>query len=340
MRSKILITGCAGFIGFHLTNTLSKLGYDIIGIDNINDYYSIDLKLARLTELGIFSENIKINKLITSNKYSNLLFSKIDIRDESALVNLLSDHKIKSVCHLAAQAGVRFSMENPQEYIDNNITGFLNILNLCKKAEVNHLIYASSSSVYGLNNEMPLNESMVVNSPINMYAVSKITNELMAHSYSKLYNLKTTGLRFFTVYGPWGRPDMAPFIFTRKILAGEKIDVYNNGNMERDFTYIDDIIEGIIKVLDKTEDSELNSIIYNIGCSNPVKLNKFINIIERILNKNAIIEYKELQPGEMIKTFSASSKLKTDFGYQPTTDLEEGLSKFIEWYNKYYKINN
>lgn len=316
----ILITGCAGFIGYHLTKRLLN-NYNIIGIDNLNDYYDINLKKDRLKNL----------------EHKNFKFLKCDISNREELEKKISEHKIDKVINLAAQAGVRYSIENPDNYINSNIIGFYNILECIRKHKINHLIYASSSSVYG-NNELPFKESNSTDNPISLYAATKKTDEILAQAYSNLYNIKCTGLRFFTVYGPFGRPDMAYFNFTKKIINKEKIQLFNNGESIRDFTYIEDIVEGIIKVLDKPTTK-----IYNIGNSTPIKMLDFINILKETLIKNNLIEnYElniELQPkqlGDADNTYANIKELEKDFNYKPNTNIKDGLDKFIKWYKEYY----
>ena len=318
---KILITGCSGFIGYHLTKKLLD-NYNIIGVDNLNDYYDINLKESRLNNL----------------KHKNFKFIKCDISDKEELNKIFNEYKIDKVINLAAQAGVRYSIENPDAYINSNIIGFYNILENVRKHKINHLIYASSSSVYG-NNELPFKEDSKTDNPISLYAATKKINEIMAQTYSNLYNINCTGLRFFTVYGPFGRPDMAYFNFTKKIINKEKIELYNNGQSLRDFTYIDDIVEGIIKVLDKPLTR-----IYNIGNSNPIKMLDFINILKESLINNNLIEDYELniellpkQPGDVDNTYADIEKIKKDFNYKPKTNIKDGLDKFIKWYKEYYK---
>ena len=347
---KLLITGTAGFIGFHLAKRMIELGDTVVGYDNINDYYDINLKYARLAELGIKREKISDGQIVQSIKFPSFSFIKQNLEDREALTDLFKSEKFDAVCHLAAQAGVRHSITNPYVYIESNIVGFINILEACRNFSVGHLVYASSSSVYGLNELMPFSTSHNVDHPISLYAASKKSNELMAHTYSYLYKLPTTGLRFFTVYGPWGRPDMALFIFTKAILEGKPIDIYNNGLMERDFTYIDDIVEGLVRVIDnapkgnpdwKPEAPDPSSSvvpykIYNIGNSNPVKLLDFIDAIELATGKKSERNYMPLQPGDVPATCADASDLFRDLNYQPSTALMHGVNEFIKWYNQYY----
>ncbi|HAF28038.1 MAG TPA: NAD-dependent epimerase [Bacteroidales bacterium] len=346
--SKVLITGTAGFIGFHLANVLIAKGYEVVGLDNINDYYDVNLKYGRLNESGIKREQIEYNTLLRSEKFDNYRFIKLDLEDQENINTLFKKEKFDLVVNLAAQAGVRYSLENPHAYINSNILGFTNILEACRHNSIKHLVYASSSSVYGLNTKMPFSTSDNVDHPISLYAASKKSNELMSHTYSYLFKLPTTGLRFFTVYGPWGRPDMALFIFTKAILEDKPIDVYNYGNMQRDFTYIDDIVNGIVKVLEnppkgkeKIENPSVSVApykIYNIGNSTPVKLIDFIDAIEIALNKKAIRNLMPIQAGDVEKTWADVTDLIEDLGYKPATDINYGVSKFIEWYKSYYKI--
>ncbi len=349
---KILVTGAAGFIGFHLVNYLAKRGNEVIGLDNINYYYDVNLKLGRLKEAGIPIEGIADNRLITSEKFPNYQFVKIDLTNRVALFDLFEEQKFDRVCHLAAQAGVRYSLENPSAYIESNLIGFMNILEACRKYPVEHLAYASSSSIYGLNKQIPFSTHHSANHPISLYAATKKSNEMLAHTYSHLFDIPTTGLRFFTVYGPWGRPDMALFIFTKKILEGETIDVYNHGNMMRDFTYVDDIVEGVVKVIDNPSKPDENwnpenpdpssstapFKVYNIGNSKPVKLMDFIEAIEKHVGKEAKKNMMPIQPGDVEVTYANVSDLTADLGFKPDTPIEEGVGKFVEWYKKYYKV--
>lgn len=348
---KILVTGTAGFIGFHLANDLIKKGHSVVGIDSINEYYDVNLKYARLKEAGIQREDIDYGKVIQSSTFDNYQFIQVHLEDNEMLSRIFSENEFDKVCHLAAQAGVRYSLQNPQAYIGSNIVGFVNILQMCRQYQIKHLVYASSSSVYGLNKKMPLSVSDSVDHPISIYAATKKSNELMAYTYSHLFNLRTTGLRFFTVYGPWGRPDMAMFLFTKAIDEGRKVDIYNGGDMYRDFTYVDDVIEGVMKVIesnsgegqslkDSNDDSEREAPykIYNIGNSSPVKLSDYINEIEIALNKKAIRNLLPMQPGDVYKTYADVSELEKDFGYRPKTSIQAGIRKYVNWYLQFYRV--
>ena len=317
MNSTILVTGVSGFIGYHLAKSLLIDGIKILGIDNINTYYDVNLKNARLKELS---------------NYKNFTFKKIDISDRSELKKIFIEYKPFKVVNLAAQAGVRYSLKNPFAYMDSNVVGFLNILEFCKDYKVEGLIYASSSSVYGNNKKIPFSTDDRVDNPISLYAATKKSNELMAYTYSHLYNLKTTGLRFFTVYGPWGRPDMAYYIFTNKILNNKTIDVYNNGEMKRDFTYIDDIISGLRSAIDKNYKCE----IFNLGNNKSDKLMDFIGIIENELKIKAKINFKPIQPGDVEKTYADINRTKKMLSYNPKVNLKNGMKNFIEWYKSFY----
>lgn len=331
----ILVTGAAGFIGFHFAKKLLDDGRDVIGYDSINDYYDPNLKKARLAIL---------------KDCGNFTFYQKDLIDEEALAKVFADHNPRLVVHLAAQAGVRYSLINPKAYMQSNSIGFFNILEVCRQGNVEHLVYASSSSVYGMNEKIPFSTRHNVDHPLSLYGATKRSNELMAHAYSYLYNLPTTGLRFFTVYGPWGRPDMALFLFTKAILHGEPIKVYNNGEMKRDFTYIDDIINGLFSLLDlpsksvsqwdgKVTDPSSSKApfkLYNIGNNSPVNLMDFIGEIEKRLGKKAEINFMPLQPGDVVATHADVSGLVEDFDYEPNTDVKEGIRKFIDWYLNYY----
>jgi len=350
MNDVILITGSAGFIGYHVARKLIELGSKVVGLDNLNDYYDPELKQARLLQCGINTAEGKSGSATISTRFPNYTFYRADIQEREILEKIFTDHKVKRVVHLAAQAGVRYSLENPRSYIESNISGFLNMLEACRHHDVKHLVYASSSSVYGLNKKMPFSVHNNVDHPISLYAASKKSNELMAHSYSYLFGLPTSGLRFFTVYGPWGRPDMALFLFTNNILKGKPIDVYNFGKMERDFTYIDDIVNGICKVLDQPPtgnpswdpfvpdpaSSTAPYGLYNIGHNSPVDLMDFIKEIEKQTGKHAELNMMPLQPGDVEKTWADVNGLKQNFGYEPKIGFQEGIRKFIEWYISYY----
>ena len=335
---KILVTGAAGFIGYHLCEKLLLLGHTVVGIDNINGYYDINLKMSRLNELGIF--DVFEHKVSVSKKYGDKFhFIKLNLEDRIQLPLLFKEYQFDSVCNLAAQAGVRYSIEDPMVYVESNIVGFINLLECMRYHNVEKLVYASSSSVYGNSKSIPFNTNDKVDEPISLYAASKKTNELMAYTYSHLFNIQSIGLRFFTVYGPWGRPDMAMFLFTDAILNNKPIQVFNNGELYRDFTYIDDIIDGIILVLtDKTKNIPLYSL-YNIGNSKPIKLLDFITEIEKCTERIAKKEYLSMQPGDVEKTWADVTSLKKDFGYNPKTEIKEGIQNFIKWYKRYYKID-
>jgi len=330
---KILVTGTAGFIGFHLAKKLLERGDEVIGLDNINDYYDVNLKYARLSELGINKKELIDNKLISSNKYPKHKFIKMDLADKQTMEELFKTQKFDAVCNLAAQAGVRYSIDNPDAYIQSNIVGFVNILECCRHYGVQNLCYASSSSVYGLNTKQPFSTTDKTDTPISLYAATKKSNELMAHTYSHLYGIKTTGLRFFTVYGPWGRPDMSPILFADAITQDKEIKVFNHGDMSRDFTYIDDIVDGIMNVIDNP--SEKYSI-YNIGNNTPIQLLEFIETIERAFGKTAKKIYMDMQPGDVKSTYADIDDLVRDFDYKPDTKLVDGISEFVKWYMEFY----
>ena len=329
---KILVTGAAGFIGFHLIKALLKQDCFIVGIDNLNPYYDVNLKKDRLKILSEHSTE------------ASFKFITLDLADRTAMASLFADYGFDIVVNLGAQAGVRYSIEKPHEYVDSNLVGFVNILEGCRHAKVKHLVYASSSSVYGMNIKQPFSTKDRVDFPISLYAATKKSNELMAHTYSHLYNIPTTGLRFFTVYGPYGRPDMAYFSFTKKILAGEQIDVYNNGEMQRDFTYIDDIVEGIVRVIDKVPAPQQSVAttatapyqIYNIGNNQPVTLRRFITAIEEACGKKAKENLLPMQPGDVPATYADIDELINDIDFIPKTSIEDGIAKFVEWYKAYY----
>jgi UDP-glucuronate 4-epimerase len=347
---KILITGTAGFIGYHLAKKLLERGDTVVGIDNINDYYDINLKYARLAETGISREAKNWYTKVQSTTYPNYSFVRMNLEDREQLNQLFEQEKFDKVCNLAAQAGVRYSIENPHAYINSNIVGFINILEACRHHNVKHLAYASSSSVYGNNTKMPLSTADNVDHPISLYAATKKSNELMAHTYSHLYGLPTTGLRFFTVYGPWGRPDMALFLFTKAILEDKPIKVFNNGNMVRDFTYIDDIVEGVIHVIDnppkisdkKEIDVSISNTapykVYNIGNSSPVQLMEYIGAIEQFLGKTAQKDFLPMQPGDVPKTEADVTDLVEELGYKPDTPVQKGIERFVAWYKTYFAL--
>lgn len=337
---KLLLTGTAGFIGYSLTKKLLELNLDvqIVGLDNINDYYELSLKYGRLADLGFDKSDIVYGKKIVSSHSKNSFFIQLKLEDKAGIDRLFAEEKFDIVCNLAAQAGVRYSIENPYAYIESNIVGFINILEACRHNPVRHLVYASSSSVYGMNDKVPFSEEDKVDSPVSLYAASKKSNELMAHAYSNLYKIPATGLRFFTVYGPWGRPDMAPFLFTKAIVNNEPIKIFNNGNMLRDFTYIDDIVDGVIKTLTHIPQTEIPYKIYNIGNSKPIKLMDFISEIEQALNKEAQKVFMAMQPGDVYQTYADTSNLENDVNFKPDTPIKEGVKSFVDWYISFYGI--
>jgi len=335
---KILVTGAAGFIGFHTCLKLINQGHDVYGIDNINDYYDPKLKFDRLKELGFDKIEATVFKTeVQSSKYDGLRFSRIDLVDDISISDLFEVEKFEVVCNLAAQAGVRYSIENPKAYIDSNISGFLNILEGCRNHGVKHLVYASSSSVYGENRKVPFETTDNVDHPISLYAATKKSNELMAHTYGHLYGFKTTGLRFFTVYGPWGRPDMAYYLFAEAISKNTPIKVFNNGEMERDFTYIDDIVNGVTKIIEGNITDREHYKIYNIGNNKTESLQNFITTIEESLNKKAVKQMLPMQPGDVPKTWANIDEMSKDFDYHPKTPVSVGVLKFINWYLNYKK---
>ncbi len=349
---KILVTGTAGFIGFHLARALAERGEDVVGLDNISDYYDVELKYRRLAESGIYRDDILYNRLVQSRKHPGYRFIKLDLMDRDALFGLFEREGFSVVCNLAAQAGVRHSLQNPYSYINSNIVGFVNILEACRHYRTDHLVFASSSSVYGLNEKLPFSVSDNVDHPVSLYGATKKSNELMAHAYSHLFRIPATGLRFFTVYGPWGRPDMAPVLFTRAIMEGRPIDVYNQGNMRRDFTYISDVIDGIVRVIGNPPkaDPDWNGsspdpatskapyVIYNIGNSSPVMLFDFIELLERATGKKAKKNLMPMQPGDVAATYADIRSLTHDTGFEPTTPIDQGIREFIGWYEDYYNL--
>lgn len=349
---KILVTGAAGFIGSHLVARLIERGDEVVGLDSINDYYDQRVKYGRLARSGIAQNVIRYGDKLSSTLCANYRFVQMQLEDKAALDRLFEQEQFDAVCNLAAQAGVRYSLDNPQAYIDANIIGFINVLEACRHYGVDNLCYASSSSVYGLNESLPFATGHNVDHPISLYAASKKSNELMAHTYSHLFGIRTTGLRFFTVYGPWGRPDMALFLFTKAALEGETINVFNNGNMLRDFTYIDDIVEGVVRVIDHpaesnprwqgvSPDPSTSSApykIYNIGNNNPVKLMDFIEAIERAVGKTIQKNMMPIQAGDVPATYADVTDLVEDLGYKPNTSVEEGVARFVAWYRAFFKV--
>jgi len=337
MHRKVLVTGAAGFIGFHLSERLTKLGNEVIGLDNLNDYYDVNLKIDRLRQM---------------EGRGNFRFLRLDLADRNSMSELFSRERFDVVVNLAAQAGVRYSLINPHAYIENNISGFLNILEGCRRHQVKHLVFASSSSVYGANTKMPFSVHQNVDHPVSLYGATKKANELMAHAYSGLFKIPCTGLRFFTVYGPWGRPDMVLFLFTKAILNGKPIDVFNYGRMRRDFTYIDDIIEGVARVMDRIPEPNPQwdgdrpdpasgsgpYRLYNIGNNNPVELMRFIEVLENCLGKKAEKHLLPMQAGDVPATFADVDDLMKDVGFKPSTPIEIGVQRFVEWYRTYYRV--
>ena len=349
---KSLITGAAGFIGYHLVQQLLARGDEVVGIDSLNDYYDPRLKYGRLTSAGINEADIAYNQPVVSQSQKNYRFVKLKLEDRDAINTLFATEKFDAVCNLAAQAGVRYSLQNPMAYIDSNVVGFVNILEGCRHHGVQNLSFASSSSVYGLNQEFPFSTHHNVDHPISLYAATKKSNELMAHAYSHLFGIATTGLRFFTVYGPWGRPDMALFLFTKAALEGKPIDVFNNGDLLRDFTYIDDIVEGVVRVMDNQakgnsgwsglqpdpSSSSAPHKIYNIGNNQPVKLMDFIRAIETALGKEIQKNFLPMQPGHVHCNYADVSDLVENMNYKPDTPVQKGIDKFVAWYRGFYRV--
>jgi UDP-glucuronate 4-epimerase len=350
MSKKILVTGAAGFIGYHLSKALLERGDQVIGYDNLSEYYDVNLKYDRLKNLGVNLAKVDNHHVIKSNSYQRFSFVKADLIDNVFLRGLCNEEQFDVIVNLAAQAGVRYSVENPQAYIDANIQGFLNIVEACRYNKVQHLVYASSSSVYGSNTKMPFSVRDNADHPLSLYAATKKSNELMAHTYSHLFQIPTTGIRLFTVYGPWGRPDMALFLFADAISKGKPIKVFNQGNMERDFTYVGDIVKGVVKIIDQPAQAvvDWNSVeadpgtsaapyrIYNIGSNNPIKLMDYIKVLEKALGKQAKKEFLPMQLGDVHRTYAEVCDLIHDFDYQPDTTLEEGVQNFVDWYKSYY----
>ncbi len=349
---KILVTGAAGFIGSFLAKALIDKGHDVVGLDNINAYYDTGLKYGRLKNLGININEIENGRSVVSSTYGKQFkFIKLNLEDDERLTSLFKEENFTMVANMAAQAGVRYSIENPKTYIQSNVVGFANILEACRHFNIEHLVYASSSSVYGLNRKIPFSTHDRADHPVSLYAATKKSNELMAHVYSHLYKLPTTGLRFFTVYGPWGRPDMAYFIFAEAIMKNKPIKVFNDGNMQRDFTYVDDIVDGIVRVL--LHPSKANALwdaftgnasassapykVYNIGNNQPVRLMDFINVLETALGREAIKQMMPMQPGDVEATFADIDELTNDLQFKPSTDIKTGINKFVEWYQDYYQ---
>lgn len=338
----VLVTGAAGFIGYHLVKKLATEGLNVMGLDSINEYYDVNLKYDRISQLGINRADIAYNKIVNSSVYPSLTFVQLNLTDQENLNNIFKSHGFDVVINLAAQAGVRYSITNPLAYIDSNILGFINILECCRTNEIKHLIYASSSSVYGMSDEVPFVETSNTDHPVSLYAATKKSNELMAYTYSHLYKIPVTGLRFFTVYGPWGRPDMSPILFANAIENDQPIKVFNHGNLSRDFTYIDDIVNGIYSIFSAAlpapdENGKPAYEIYNIGNNNPVELKRFISVMENAMGKGALKEMYPMQKGDVYTTYANIDALNCKVGYQPTTSIEDGVGKFVAWYKSYYK---
>lgn len=336
----ILVTGSAGFIGHHLSLALAATGSEVIGMDNLNEYYDPQLKLDRLAAAGFDKSAVHTGKEIVSRKFANLRFRKLALEDAEGMNALFAEKKITKVCHLAAQAGVRYSLTNPQAYVSSNVTGFVNVLECCRQHKVAHLVYASSSSVYGRNDKVPFAETDPVEQPSSLYAATKRSNELLANVYAHLYQLPVTGLRFFTVYGAWGRPDMAYSLFSDAMLKGEAIKVFNQGEMSRDFTAVSDIVAGIQRILlqDRPAQEGVPARIYNIGKGHPVSLLDFIRVMEKHLELTAEKEYLDMQPGDVVQTFADTTALERDYGYRATTSLDDGIGDFVKWYKAYHQV--
>ena len=335
---KILVTGAAGFIGSYVCKRLLDRGDVVVGLDNINTYYDVSLKYGRLSTLGIQQEHVDWYRFIESNLFENFRFVRMNLEDKQVMQMLFANECFDKVVNLAAQAGVRYSLENPYAYVESNIDGFLNVLEGCRHYQVKHLVYASSSSVYGLNGKVPFSEKDSIAHPVSLYAATKKSNELMAHTYSHLYGIPSTGLRFFTVYGPWGRPDMSPFLFTDAMLHGHAIKVFNHGDMLRDFTYIDDIVESVLRVIDHIPVSNAPYKIYNIGNSHPVKLMDFIQAIEEAIGHPAEKVYLPMQPGDVYQTNADTTALQQELGFKPNKPIKEGVRETIEWYRSFYNL--
>jgi UDP-glucuronate 4-epimerase len=338
---KVLVTGAAGFIGFYTSKVLLAKGHEVVGLDNINDYYDVNLKYSRLNELGVDRKDAEVFDYKCSSTNDKFSFIRMNLENREELPKLFKSENFDIVCNLAAQAGVRYSLENPETYVDSNLVGFLNILECCRHNDIKHLVYASSSSVYGLNEKIPFSTDDNVDYPISLYAATKKSNELMAHTYSHLFKVPTTGLRFFTVYGPWGRPDMAMFLFTDAIVNDRPIKVFNHGKMERDFTYVDDIVEGVVRIIEKSPKVRVDNNdyykVYNIGNNDSVKLLDFIKEIEANLGKEATKDMLPIQPGDVERTWADVDQLIKDYDYSPNTSIKDGVKSFIDWFKEYYK---
>lgn len=337
---KILVTGAAGFIGAAMAKALLRQGHEVVGMDNLNSYYDTRLKYARLADMGIRQASIRENRITDSSVSPSCRFIKMDLTDRIGMDTLFASEHFDVVINLAGQAGVRYSIENPFAYVESNVTGFLNLLECCRRHPVSHMIYASSSSVYGMSGLTPCTETDSTDCPVSLYAATKKSDELMAYAYSHLYGIPGTGVRFFTVYGPWGRPDMAPYIFLTSILEGKPIHVFNHGDMQRDFTYIDDIIDGLLLLLDRPLSYPTPHKVYNIGNSAPVRLMDFISTIERVTGRKAVMQMDDMQPGDVIRTCADTSSLLRDFGYRPSTSVDKGIKLFYAWYRDFIQRRN
>ena len=329
---KILVTGAAGFIGYHLCRRLLDAGHEVVGLDSLNDYYDVRLKLARLAELGVDASGQPCGTELRSDCIPAFRFRKMQLEEREMLEALFAEERFGRVVHLAAQAGVRYSLENPYAYVNSNVLGFVDLLECCRRHAVGHVLYASSSSVYGGNTKVPFSEEDAVNHPVSLYAATKRSDELIAEVYARLYGLPLTGLRFFTVYGPWGRPDMAPMLFSRAILAGEPIRLFNGGDMQRDFTYVDDIVEGIVRLLDQVPEGDIPAGIYNIGCGRPVSLMAFVRLLETALGRKAQLDLQPMQPGDVPRTWADTTRLQRKTRFRPQVPLDEGIGRFAAWY--------
>lgn len=329
---KILVTGAAGFIGYHLCRRLLDAGHEVVGLDSLNGYYDVRLKLARLAELGVDASGQFCGTELRSDCIPAFRFRKMQLEEREMLETLFAEECFERVIHLAAQAGVRYSLENPDAYVNSNVLGFVDLLECCRRHAVGHVLYASSSSVYGGNTKVPFSEEDAVNHPVSLYAATKRSDELIAEVYARLYGLPLTGLRFFTVYGPWGRPDMAPMLFSRAILAGEPIRLFNGGDMQRDFTYVDDIVEGIVRLLEQPPSGEIPTEIYNIGCGHPMSLMTFVHLLETVLGRKARLDLQPMQPGDVPRTWADTTRLQQKTRFRPQVSLSEGIGRFAEWY--------